>query len=153
MYAELPARIISRMKRIDNPGNYRTPIVPGSIDIVRGPHPPSDRRKWAAILIFIPSPQGRMRTTPPNRGGHRLRGRERGKKELHASVSGPYVALRQTPGLPLENSPVPTNRRTPTPGHCAVFRLRISDTWYSEFGAIQYFRGNQVAGQTASPSS
>src|ERR1700676_2511746 len=79
------------MKRIDNPGNYPTPIgASDSIDIVRGPASPIfGPSKEGGYLNFHPkSAKADANDTEPT-GDIGFEGGSWGKKVLHASLSGP----------------------------------------------------------------
>jgi iron complex outermembrane recepter protein len=143
------------MKRIDNPGNYPTPIgASDSIDIVRGPASPIfGPSKVGGYLDFHPkSERANADNTSDPRGDIGFEGGSWGKKVLHASVSGPMSLFDKPLGYSLygesENSDsYYQNTHTIQDIAQASFDLKISDTWHSEFGAMyQYFRGNQVAG-------
>jgi iron complex outermembrane receptor protein len=143
------------VKRIDNPGNYPTPIgASDSIDIVRGPASPIfGPSKVGGYLNFHPkfrkavdgdqsAPTGEIKAT----------GGSWGKKILHAEVNGPTTLFDKPLGYSLyaesENSgSYYQNTHTNQTIGQASFDLKISDTLHSEFGVMyQYFKGNQIAG-------
>jgi iron complex outermembrane receptor protein len=143
------------VRRIDNPGNYPTPIgASDSIDIVRGPASPIfGPSKVGGYLNFHPKfklavdgdqsePTGEIQAT----------GGSWGKKVLHAEVSGPSTLFGKAMGYSLygesENSgSYYQNTHTNQTIAQASFDLKISDTLHSEFGVMyQYFKGNQIAG-------
>jgi iron complex outermembrane receptor protein len=143
------------VRRIDNPGNYPTPIgASDSIDIVRGPASPIfGPSKVGGYLNFNPKfkkavdgdqsePSGEIEAT----------GGSWGKKILHADVSGPTTLLDKPLGYSLyaesENSnSYYENTHTAQSVAQASFDLKISSTLHAEFGAMyQYFKGNQIAG-------
>jgi len=143
------------VRRIDNPGNYPTPIgASDSIDIVRGPASPIfGPSKVGGYLNFHPKfklavdgdqsePTGEIQAT----------GGSWGKKVLHAEVSGPSTLFGKALGYSLygesENSgSYYQNTHTSQTIAQASFDLKISDTLHSEFGVMyQYFKGNQIAG-------
>ena len=143
------------VRRIDNPGNYPTPIgASDSIDIVRGPASPIfGPSKVGGYLNFNPKfkkavdgddsvPTGEIEAT----------GGSWGKKILHAEVSGPSTLFGKALGYSLygesENSDsYYQNTHTVQTVAQASFDLKISDAVHAEFGAMyQYFKGNQIAG-------
>src|SRR6266478_3201619 len=92
------------MKRIDNPGNYPTPIgASESIDIVRGPASPIfGPSKVGGYLDFHPkSERANADNTSDPRGDIGFEGGSWGKKELHASVSGPMSLFDKPLGYSL----------------------------------------------------
>jgi iron complex outermembrane receptor protein len=143
------------MKRIDNPGNYPTPIgASDSIDVVRGPASPIfGPSKVGGYLDFHPKTEkADSNNTSDPVGDIGFEGGSWGKKILHASVSGPLSVFDKPLGYSIygesENSDsYYQNTHTIQDIVQASFDLKISDTLHSEFGAMyQYFRGNQVAG-------
>jgi iron complex outermembrane receptor protein len=143
------------VRRIDNPGNYPTPIgASDSIDIVRGPASPIfGPSKVGGYLNFHPKfklavdgdqsePTGEIQAT----------GGSWGKKVLHAEVSGPSTLFGKALGYSLygesENSgSYYQNTHTNQTIAQASFDLKISGTLHAEFGVMyQYFKGNQIAG-------
>jgi iron complex outermembrane recepter protein len=143
------------MKRIDNPGNYPTPLgASDSIDIVRGPASPIfGPSKVGGYLNFHPkSEKADANNTAEPSGDIGFEGGSWGKKVLHASLSGPSSLFDKPLGYSLygesENSDsYYQNTHTIQDIAQASFDLKISDTLHSEFGAMyQYFKGNQVAG-------
>lgn len=143
------------IKRIDNPGNYPTPLgASDSIDIVRGPASPIfGPSKVGGYLNFHPkSEKADANNTSEPTGDVGFEGGSWGKKVLHASLSGPSSLFGKPLGYSLygesENSDsYYQNTHTIQDIAQASFDLKISDTLHSEFGAMyQYFKGNQVAG-------
>jgi iron complex outermembrane receptor protein len=143
------------MKRIDNPGNYPTPLgASDSIDIVRGPASPIfGPSKVGGYLNFHPkSEKADANNTSDPTGDVGFEGGSWGKKVLHASLSGPSSLFDKPLGYSLygesENSDsYYQNTHTIQDIAQASFDLKISDTLHAEFGAMyQYFKGNQVAG-------
>jgi iron complex outermembrane receptor protein len=143
------------MKRIDNPGNYPTPLgASDSIDIVRGPASPIyGPSKVGGYLNFIPKSQkADANNESEPTGDIGFTGGSWGEKKLHAGVSGPSTLFGKALGYSLygesENSDsYYMNTHTIQDIAQASFDLKISDTLHSEFGAMyQYYKGNQVAG-------
>jgi iron complex outermembrane receptor protein len=143
------------VRRIDNPGNYPTPIgASDSIDIVRGPASPIfGPSKVGGYLNFHPKfkkavdgdqsePTGEIEAT----------GGSWGKKVLRAEVSGPATLFGKALGYSFfgesENSgSYYQNTHTNQTIAQASFDLKISDTLHAEFGVMyQYYKGNQIAG-------
>jgi iron complex outermembrane receptor protein len=143
------------VRRIDNPGNYPTPIGSSdSIDIVRGPASP----------IFGPSKVGGYLNFNPkfkkavdgdqseSTGDIEVTGGSWGKKVLHAEVSGPSTLFDKPLGYALygesENSgSYYQNTQTIQDVAQASFDLKLSDALHAEFGVMyEYFKGNQIAG-------
>jgi iron complex outermembrane recepter protein len=143
------------VKRIDNPGNYPTPIgASDSIDIVRGPASPIfGPSKVGGYLNFHPKFKKAVDGDGSEPAGEfEATGGSWGKKILHAEVSGPTTLFGKPLGYALygesENSDsYYQNTHTNQTVAQASFDLKISDTVHAEFGAMyQYFKGNQVAG-------
>jgi iron complex outermembrane recepter protein len=143
------------IKRIDNPGNYPTPLgASESIDIVRGPASPLyGPSKVGGYLNFIPKSQKADASNESEPTGDiGFTGGSWGEKKLHAGVSGPMSLFDKPLGYSLygesENSDsYYQNTHTIQDIAQASFDLKISDTLHSEFGAMyQYYKGNQVAG-------
>ena len=143
------------MKRIDNPGNYPTPLgASESIDIVRGPASPIyGPSKVGGYLNFIPKSQrADANNESEPTGDIGFTGGSWGEKKLHAGVSGPSTLFGKALGYSLygetENSDsYYVNTHTIQDIAQASFDLKISDTLHAEFGAMyQYYKGNQVAG-------
>ncbi len=143
------------VRRIDNPGNYPTPIgASDSIDIVRGPASPIfGPSKVGGYLNFNPKFKKAVdgdQSAPT--GEFEATGGSWGKKILHAEVSGPTTLFDKPLGYSLyaesENSgSYYQNTHTNQTVGQASFDLKISDTLHAEFGAMyQYFKGNQIAG-------
>jgi iron complex outermembrane receptor protein len=144
------------IKRIDNPGNYPTPIgASDRIDIVRGPASPIyGPSKIGGYLNFVPKsarastgqylnePQGEMGVTTGSWD----------KKVIHAEVGGPSELFGKPLGYYLygefENSgSYYQNSGTDQSIYQASFDLNLSDSSRLEFGGMyQDFTGNQVAG-------
>jgi iron complex outermembrane recepter protein len=143
------------MKRIDNPGNYPTPLgASESIDIVRGPASPIyGPSKVGGYLNFVPKSQKADADNESEPTGDiGFTGGSWGEKKLHAGVSGPSTLFGKALGYSLygesENSDsYYMNTHTIQDIAQASFDLKISDTLHAEFGAMyQYYKGNQVAG-------
>jgi iron complex outermembrane receptor protein len=143
------------VRRIDNPGNYPTPIgASDSIDIVRGPASPIfGPSKVGGYLNFNPkfkkavdgddsAPAGEFEAT----------GGSWGKKVLHAEVTGPSTMFGKALGYSLyveseDSGSYYENSSTRQTLAQVSFDLKLSDSLHSEFGAqYQHFLGNQVAG-------
>jgi iron complex outermembrane recepter protein len=143
------------VRRIDNPGNYPTPIgASDSIDVVRGPASPLfGPSKVGGYLNFNPkfkkavdgddsAPVGEIEAT----------GGSWGKKVLHAEVVGPATVFGKALGYSLyaeseDSGSYYENSSTRQTLAQASFDLKLSDNLHSEFGAqYQHFLGNQVAG-------
>lgn len=144
------------IKRIDNPGNYPTPIgASDRIDVVRGPASPIyGPSKIGGYLNFVPKsarassgsylnqPQGELGVTSGSWD----------KKVIHAEVGGPSELFSKPMGYYLygefENSgSYYDNTSTDQSIYQASFDVSVSDAIRLEFGGMyQDFRGNQVAG-------
>lgn len=143
------------MKRIDNPGNYPTPIgASDSIDIVRGPASPLfGPSKVGGYLNFVPkSEKADANNEAEPSGDIGFTGGSWGKKILHAEVSGPATVFDKPLGYSLygeseDSGSYYQNTQTIQSIAQASFDLKFSDTLHSEFGAMfQHYKGNQVAG-------
>jgi iron complex outermembrane recepter protein len=144
------------IKRIDNPGNYPTPIgASDRIDVVRGPASPIyGPSKIGGYLNFVPK-SARANTgqyLPEARGEMGINSGSWDKKVIHAEVGGPAEIGSKTMGYYLygefENSGgYYDNTSTDQSIYQASFDLNVSDTARIEFGGMyQDFKGNQVAG-------
>ncbi|MET0497618.1 MAG: TonB-dependent receptor [Steroidobacteraceae bacterium] len=144
------------IKRIDNPGNYPTPIgASDRIDVVRGPASPIyGPSKIGGYLNFIPK-SARANTgtyLPEARGELGLTVGSWGKKIMHAEVGGPTELAGKSMGYYLygefENSDsYYDNSDTRQSLYQASFDLNVNDQLRLEFGGMyQDFIGNQVAG-------
>src|SRR5271168_5012763 len=143
------------MKRIDNPGNYPTPIgASDSIDIVRGPASPIfGPSKVGGYLNFIPkSEKADANNNSDATGDIEATGGSWGHQDLKAQVSGPTVVFDKPLGYSLygeaeDSGSYYENTHTNQAILQASFDLKISDNTHSEFGAMyQSYKGNQVAG-------
>jgi len=144
------------IKRIDNPGNYPTPIgASDRIDVVRGPASPIyGPSKIGGYLNFIPKSArantGQYLSQPQGELGITTGSWDR--KVLHAEVGGPTEIGGKAMGYYLygefENSgSYYDNSGTDQSLYQASFDLNINDSLRFEFGGMyQDFTGNQVAG-------
>jgi iron complex outermembrane receptor protein len=143
------------MKRIDNPGNYPTPLAASdSIDIVRGPASPIyGPSKVGGYLNFVPKTQkadADNQSDPTGDVG--FNAGSWGQKILHASVSGPASVFGKPLGYSVygeaQNSgSYYNNTHTDEDVAQASFDLKFSDVVHSEFGVMyENYKGNQVAG-------
>jgi iron complex outermembrane receptor protein len=144
------------IKRIDNPGNYPTPIgASDRIDVVRGPASPIyGPSKIGGYLNFVPKSARASSGSYLNQAEGEL-GVTSGswdKKVIHAEVGGPGELFGKPMGYYLytefENSgSYYDNTTTDQSIYQASFDLSISDNVRLEFGGMYHdFRGNQVAG-------
>jgi iron complex outermembrane recepter protein len=144
------------VKRIDNPGNYPTPIgASDRIDVVRGPASPIyGPSKIGGYLNFVPK-SARASTgqyMAEAKGELGINGGSWDKKNIHAEVGGPTALFGKSMGYYLyaefENSDsYYQNTGTDQSIFQASFDMTISDSLRSEFGGMyQSFKGNQVAG-------
>jgi iron complex outermembrane recepter protein len=144
------------IKRIDNPGNYPTPIgASDRIDVVRGPASPIyGPSKIGGYLNFVPK-SARASTgqfMPEAKGEIGVNGGSWEKKVVHAEVGGPTQWFSKDLGYYLyaefENSDsYYQNTETDQSIFQASFDMKLTDTLRTEFGAMyQNFQGNQVAG-------
>ena len=144
------------VKRIDNPGNYPTPIgASDRIDVVRGPASPIyGPSKIGGYLNFVPksarASDGRKLDTAVGEMGVTFGSWD--KKVIHAEVGGPATLFAKELGYYLygefENSDsYYDNTSTEQSIFQASFDMTISDTLRTEFGGMyQDYKGNQVAG-------
>jgi iron complex outermembrane receptor protein len=143
------------MKRIDNPGNYPTPLAASdSIDVVRGPASPIyGPSKVGGYLNFVPKTHkadADDHSDPTGDVG--FNAGSWGQKILHASVRGPASILDAPLGYSFyaeaQNSgSYYNNTHTDEDVAQASFDLKLSEVVHAEFGVMyQYFKGNQVAG-------
>lgn len=144
------------IKRIDNPGNYPTPIgASDRIDVVRGPASPIyGPSKIGGYLNFIPK-SARANTgqyLPESKGEMGITSGSWDKKVIHAEVGGPAEVAGKTFGYYLygefENSGSYYNDSdTEQSLYQASFDVNVTDQLRFEFGGMyQDFNGNQVAG-------
>lgn len=144
------------VKRIDNPGNYPTPIgASDRIDVVRGPASPIyGPSKIGGYLNFVPK-SARASTgqfLPEAKGEFGINGGSWDKKNIHAEVGGPTSLAGKSMGYYLyaefeDSDSYYANTTTDQSIFQASFDMTISDTLRSEFGGMyQNFKGNQVAG-------
>ncbi len=144
------------IKRVDNPGNYPTPIgASDRIDVVRGPASPIyGPSKIGGYLNFIPK-SARANTGQYLEKAQGEMGMTSGswdKKVIHAEVGGPAELAGKPVGYYLytefENSGgYYDNTSTDQSIYQASFDMNLSDTARLEFGGMyQDFKGNQVAG-------
>ena len=145
------------IKRIDNPGNYPTPIgASDRIDVVRGPASPIyGPSKIGGYLNFVPksarATTGQYLPAAQRRDGHHSGSWD--KKVIHAEVGGPSELGRQDRWATTCTASSRTRAATTTTPttdqsiYQASFDLNVSDTLRLEFGGMyQDFKGNQVAG-------
>ena len=144
------------VKRIDNPGNYPTPIgASDRIDVVRGPASPIyGPSKIGGYLNFVPKSaragSGKYLTEATGEFGMTTGSWD--KKVLHAEVGGPTSLMGKDLGYYVygesENSgSYYDNTSTNQSIVQASFDMQINDSLRTEFGGMyQYFKGNQVAG-------
>lgn len=144
------------IKRIDNPGNYPTPIgASDRIDVVRGPASPIyGPSKIGGYLNFVPKSARASSGSYLNQAQGEL-GVTSGswdKKIIHAEVGGPSELFGKPMGYYLygefENSgSYYDNTTTDQSIYQASFDVSVSDEVRLEFGGMYHdFRGNQVAG-------
>lgn len=144
------------IKRIDNPGNYPTPIgASDRIDVVRGPASPIyGPSKIGGYLNFVPKSARATSGAYLNQAQGEL-GVTSGswdKKVIHAEVGGPSELFGKPMGYYLygefENSgSYYDNTDTNQSIYQASFDVSVSDNVRLEFGGMyQDFQGNQVAG-------
>lgn len=144
------------VKRIDNPGNYPTPIgASDRIDVVRGPASPIyGPSKIGGYLNFVPksarASTGQALDEPTGEFGMTTGSWD--KKVIHAEVGGPATMFGKQLGYYLygefENSDsYYAETSTEQSIYQASFDLTINDTLRAEFGGMYHdFKGNQVAG-------
>lgn len=144
------------MKRLDNPGNYPTPIgASDRIDIVRGPASPiMGPSKIGGYLNFVPKSSraetgqyldkdtGQLSITTGSWDKRIMTGEIGGPVDLGDRNAGYYVYFEQ------ENSgSYYENTETDQSIFQASFNTELSDTTRIEFGGMYHnFEGNQVAG-------
>ncbi|MDO8826858.1 TonB-dependent siderophore receptor [Methylophaga sp.] len=144
------------MKRLDNPGNYPTPIgASDRIDIVRGPASPiMGPSKIGGYLNFVPKSSraetgqyldkdtGQLSITTGSWDKKIMTGEIGGPVDLGDRNAGYYVYFEQ------ENSgSYYENTETDQSIFQASFNTELSDTTRIEFGGMYHnFEGNQVAG-------
>lgn len=144
------------MKRLDNPGNYPTPIgASDRIDIVRGPASPiMGPSKIGGYLNFVPKSSraetgqylekdtGQLSITTGSWDKRIMTGEVGGPIDLGERNAGYYVYFEQ------ENSgSYYDNTETDQSIFQASFNTELSDTTRIEFGGMYHnFEGNQVAG-------
>ncbi len=144
------------VKRLDNPGNYPTPIGASSnIDIVRGPASPIyGPAKVGGYLNFIPKSarSGRGQYLQQDTGAFSYTKGSWDKNVLTAEVGGPTKVAGKDAGYylyaELENSDsYYENTATEQTVLQAAFNIDVSDNLRFEFGAMVHnYDGNQVAG-------
>ena len=144
------------VKRIDNPGNYPTPIgASDRIDVVRGPASPIyGPSKIGGYLNFVPKSaragSGQYLTEAVGEIGMTTGSWD--KKVLHAEVGGPTTFMGKELGYYVygesENSGSYYNNTSTIQSILqSSFDMQINDSLRTEFGGMyQYFKGNQVAG-------
>jgi len=144
------------VKRIDNPGNYPTPIgASDRIDVVRGPASPIyGPSKVGGYLNFVPKSAraSNGRYLGGAIGGVGATFGSYGKRVINAEFGGPMNLGGKEGGYYLygesENSDsYYENTSTDQTIVQASFDFELGDNWRTEFGGMyQYFKGNQVAG-------
>ncbi|HEY0685945.1 MAG TPA: TonB-dependent receptor [Steroidobacter sp.] len=144
------------VKRIDNPGNYPTPIgASDRIDVVRGPASPIyGPSKIGGYLNFVPKSARATSGSYLNeaQGEFGVTSGSWDKKIVHAEVGGPGELFGKPMGYYLytefENSgSYYDNTTTDQSIYQASFDVSVSDNVRLEFGGMYHdFRGNQVAG-------
>ncbi|MBB6095539.1 iron complex outermembrane receptor protein [Povalibacter uvarum] len=144
------------VKRIDNPGNYPTPIgASDRIDVVRGPASPIyGPSKIGGYLNFVPksarASTGQLMNQATGEIGVTMGSWD--KKVISAEVGGPGELFNKPLGYYLytefENSDsYYDNTTTDQSLYQASFDLALTDTSRLEFGGMyQDYKGNQVAG-------
>ncbi len=144
------------VRRIDNPGNYPTPIgATDRIDIVRGPASPIyGPSKIGGYLNFIPksarAESGQYLEKPV--GEMSFTGGQYGKRILRGEVGGPTTWVGKQVGYYLyaeiENSDsYYNNTQTDQTILQSSFNVELSDQSRIEFGGMYHeYDGNQVAG-------
>jgi iron complex outermembrane recepter protein len=144
------------IKRIDNPGNYPTPIgASDRIDVVRGPASPIyGPSKIGGYLNFVPksarATTGQFFDEPKSEMGITVGSWN--KKVIHAEVGGPATLFGKSMGYYLyaesENSnSYYDNTETDQDIYQVSFDMNFTDTLRTEFGGMYHnYKGNQVAG-------
>lgn len=144
------------IKRIDNPGNYPTPIgASDRIDVVRGPASPIyGPSKIGGYLNFIPK-SARANSgqyLSESQGEMGMTSGSWDKRVIHAEIGGPGELFGSPLGYYLytefENSDsYYDNTTTDQSIYQASFDMNLSDSARLEFGGMyQDYKGNQVAG-------
>jgi iron complex outermembrane receptor protein len=144
------------VKRIDNPGNYPTPIgASDRIDVVRGPASPIyGPSKIGGYLNFVPksarATDGQYFDEAKSEVGMTVGSWN--KKVLHGEVGGPASVFGKKLGYYLyaesENSgSYYDNTETNQNIYQVSFDMNFTDTLRTEFGGMYHnYKGNQVAG-------
>jgi iron complex outermembrane recepter protein len=144
------------VKRIDNPGNYPTPIgASDRIDVVRGPASPIyGPSKIGGYLNFVPksarASTGQLFDEPRSEISMSVGSWD--KKVLHGEVGGPATLFGKQLGYYLyaeteDSNSYYDNSDTNQSIYQVSFDMNLSDTLRSEFGGMYHnFKGNQVAG-------
>ncbi len=144
------------VRRIDNPGNYPTPIgASDRIDIVRGPASPIyGPSKVGGYLNFVPKSERAQDKTDASRTAGEV-GVTRGsyaKNVIHGEVGGPGDVLGQKFGYYLyaegeSSGSYYENTNTDQNIYQAALDAQLTEKSRIEFGGMyQDYRGNQVAG-------
>jgi iron complex outermembrane recepter protein len=144
------------IKRIDNPGNYPTPIgASDRIDIVRGPASPIyGPSKIGGYLNFVPK-SARASTGqffPEARSEMGLTAGSWDKRTIHGEIGGPATLLGKSMGYYLyaeaeDSDSYYDNTETDQEVYQVSFDMNLSNTLRAEFGGMYHnFKGNQVAG-------
>ncbi|MDP3294293.1 MAG: TonB-dependent receptor plug domain-containing protein [Nevskia sp.] len=144
------------VRRIDNPGNYPTPIgASDRIDIVRGPASPIfGPSKVGGYLNFVPKSERAQDKTDASRTAGEV-GVTRGsyaKNVIHGEVGGPGDLLGQKFGYYLYaegegSGSYYENTSTDQNIYQASLDAQLTEKSRIEFGGMyQDYRGNQVAG-------
>jgi iron complex outermembrane receptor protein len=144
------------VKRIDNPGNYPTPIgASDRIDVVRGPASPIyGPSKIGGYLNFVPKSARASTGQYLNQATGEISATSGSwdKKVISAEVGGPSELFSKPMGYyvyaEFENSDsYYDNTSTDQSIYQASFDVSVSDAVRLEFGGMyQDFQGNQVAG-------
>jgi iron complex outermembrane receptor protein len=144
------------VKRIDNPGNYPTPIgASDRIDVVRGPASPIyGPSKIGGYLNFVPksarASTGQFFGEPKAEMGMSVGSWN--KKVITAEVGGPAALFGKSMGYYLfgqteDSGSYYENTETQNSIYQASFDMNLTDTLRTEFGGMyQKYQGNQVAG-------
>ncbi|MEJ0038354.1 MAG: TonB-dependent receptor [Gammaproteobacteria bacterium] len=144
------------VKRIDNPGNYPTPIgASDRIDVVRGPASPIyGPSKIGGYLNFVPksarASTGQFLDSPKAEVG--ITAGSWGKKIITGEVGGPATLFGKSMGYYLyaeneDSGSYYDNTATQNSVYQMSFDMNVTDTLRTEFGGMyQHFKGNQVAG-------
>lgn len=144
------------VRRLDNPGNYPTPIGASSrIDVVRGPASPIyGPSKIGGYLNFIPKSARASggQYLEANEGAFSYTTGSWDKSVMTAEIGGPATIAGKAMGFYLygevENSgSYYDNTDTDQTVLQASFNVDVSDDLYLEFGGMYHdYDGNQVAG-------